>query len=137
MRRAPRPSRAIVRCSAAHRRKNPARVPEARQGKGSRQSAASAGIDHAATAVILASEQSTLRPRSEPALPPWRPATLTSRPVKSSQALRSFRNHTQVRIFLHVDIVLEEADLLLQLQVILQRGDVRRAVRVAILIALA
>src|SRR5580693_694425 len=118
MQRAPRPWRAIVRCSAAPGRQNlgpktPARAPAARQAKGSRQSAAGARIDHAAAAVILASGQSTLRPRSGPAQAPRRPATLTSRPVKSPQAFRRFRNHAQVGKLLHVDIVLEEADLFL------------------------
>src|SRR5487761_295886 len=55
-------------------------------------------------------------------------------PSISCQPLRRFLHHAYVGIFFYVDIVLEEPDLLLELQVALQRAQIRHAVRIAILI---
>src|SRR6516164_7253835 len=53
----------------------------------------------------------------------------------SCEPLRRFLDHAEVGIFLDVEVVLEEADFFLLFEIVLQRAEVRRAVRIAILIA--
>src|SRR5271157_3708067 len=53
----------------------------------------------------------------------------------SCKPLRRFLDHTEVGIFLDVEVVLEESDLFLLFEVVLQCGEIRRAVRIAVLIA--
>src|SRR6516165_1495449 len=60
-----------------------------------------------------------------------------ARSRKSAGAFCGFGDHAQVGEFLDVDGLLEEANLLLQIEVALQRRDIGHAVRIAILIALA
>src|SRR6185437_4309303 len=66
-----------------------------------------------------------------------RMAGLSSAPTRrfSTQPFGGFLDHAEVGIFFDIDIRVEQTDLLLQLQIALQRREIRRAVRVAILVA--
>src|SRR5215469_18507269 len=53
----------------------------------------------------------------------------------SCKPLRRFLDQAEIRILLDVEVVLEEADFFLLFEIVLQRAQVRRAVGIAILIA--